>query len=142
MTIRDIYNFYYGLNDKHFISITEIIPPNKGSYVDYILELKDNRYFDYLSINFFIYPKDKHQVTRISTLWCDNNSIKHDTKRDFNLGEYDSVSLYVRYVLKFEIKIFKYKLFEKKKSFERTQKLNLSKFSHDYSRVRYEVVKK
>ena len=87
MTIRDIYNFYYGLNDKHFISITEIIPPNKGSYVDYILELKDNRYFDYLSINFFIYPKDKHQVTRISTLWCDNNSIKHDTKRDFNLGK-------------------------------------------------------
>ena len=124
----DICRFYYCFNNENFIRSKQIL--NKPKDVSYLLELKNSRYFNKVLIGF------KRDNKWIKAKWYDIDSIKYDAKGEFQLNEDDNVSLYTKYILKLEIKIFNYKLFEIKKESNFTEQLVLN----NISKLDYKIV--
>lgn len=129
-----LYYFYRGFNDKNFVEVKSVKNYHVLSINPYLLELKDSRFFDKVLIVF------KRGQKPIQGRWYDIDYIKYDAKGEVPLERYDEVSLYIKYILKFEFTLFKYKLFEDKKTFELTKRLTLNNIGVKDSKLSYKIV--
>lgn len=128
-TIKDIYYFYRGSNEEKFICIK----PLKNYISSYLLELKDNRFFDEILI---IVKRDQEII---ASRWYDIDSLKYDAKGEVQLKKYDIVSLDIKYVLKLKFKIFNYR-FERKREFIKTEQLKLNNIGVKDLKLCYKIV--